>query len=96
MSSLSGSPVLIHLLARLRRWLVASWSFACRLTAPDIRDVFLVVGLGLLFYGLWQVWQPLPYIVVGALLIWLALLEPSPAASVPHSGQEKRLRHGAR
>lgn len=69
-----------------------------RLTIPgiDIRDVFLVTGLVLLFYGLWRVWEPLSFVVVGALLIRLALLEPSPAAPAPHPGQEKRLRHGAR
>jgi hypothetical protein len=41
--------------------------------APDARDVFFFGGLGLLGFGLWQIWWPLPFIVCGGILVGVAL-----------------------
>ncbi len=46
-----------------------------RLSLPfDLADIFAVIGLVLLGYGLLRVWEPLAPIVVGSLLIGYAVL----------------------
>jgi hypothetical protein len=73
------------------RWLIRTclhW-----VSAVDVRDVFLLSGIALLAIGLWQIWKPLPYVVIGALLIKLAVGSLTPP--VP-SRQEMRKRHGPR
>jgi hypothetical protein len=39
----------------------------------DLRDMIGFGGLGMVFYGLYQVHQPAAYIVVGAALFMMAL-----------------------
>jgi hypothetical protein len=34
---------------------------------PDVKDILCFGGAMLLFYGLWQVWPPLAFIVTGGL-----------------------------
>lgn len=36
---------------------------------PDLKDILIVLGAGLLGYGLWQIWPPLAFVVIGALAI---------------------------
>jgi hypothetical protein len=42
-------------------------------TAVDARDLVALAGLGSLFYGLWQVHEPLAFIVTGSILLILAV-----------------------
>jgi hypothetical protein len=76
-----------------RSLLVALQAFLSWAAAIDIRDVFLLSGIALLGFGLWQIWKPLPYVVIGALLIKLAVSQVPP--HIP-SSQELRKRHGTR
>ncbi len=41
--------------------------------AIDAREVMLFAGLGLLGYGLWPIYQPLSFIVPGAVLAGVAI-----------------------
>lgn len=41
----------------------------------DTRDMFLLIGLGLLAYGLTLVWLPGAFIVPGAILLYIALFQ---------------------
>jgi hypothetical protein len=65
------------LLARSRRALAACGA-ALRRVAGDPRDAIFLVGLGLLFWGAWEVWQPLAPLVVGGVLAFSTM--PRPAA----------------
>jgi hypothetical protein len=42
-------------------------------SAVDGRDIMLWVGLGLLAYGLWPVWQPGAFIIPGTVLAGVAI-----------------------
>jgi hypothetical protein len=39
----------------------------------DVAQAGLLVGLGLVWYGLWQVHEPSAFLVPGAILVWLFL-----------------------
>lgn len=39
----------------------------------DIRDVHCYGGMACVAYGLWQVYQPAAWCVVGAVLFWLSV-----------------------
>jgi len=41
--------------------------------AFDVRDLFMLSGLSGMFYGIWQVYPPAAWMVVGAVLFWLAV-----------------------
>lgn len=65
------------LLAYSRRVLVACGA-AFRRVAGDPRDAVFLVGLALLFWGAWEVWEPLAPLVVGGVLTFSTM--PRPAA----------------
>lgn len=54
------------------------------MSKPDLSDLSLIIGLIMLFVGIWQVYPPAALIVVGALLVsfgfWSAqpLTPPAP------------------
>lgn len=37
-------------------------------------DLLALVGLAMVGYGLWQIWPPLSWIVMGGVALWVALL----------------------
>lgn len=39
----------------------------------DMTDVFVFTGLGLVGYGLHQIYAPIAFVVVGAALFWLGV-----------------------
>lgn len=39
----------------------------------DLRDVIVFSGLGSIFYGLWQIYPPIAWIVSGTALFWLGM-----------------------
>jgi hypothetical protein len=43
----------------------------------DMRDAFVFGGLGLIGYGIAQVYPPAAYIVVGVVLFWLGARRPA-------------------
>jgi len=42
-------------------------------TVIALRDLFMFSGLTGMFYGIWQVYPPAAWVVVGAVLFWLAV-----------------------
>lgn len=56
---------------RERRWKLPS---PPRLPLPDLKDVFLFGGIGSAGYGIYQIYPPSAYIVVGGCFIALGLL----------------------
>jgi hypothetical protein len=40
---------------------------------PDLRDFICLIGMGLLFAGLWMIYPPSALIVIGGLFLWLGL-----------------------
>lgn len=40
----------------------------------DLADITFVVGLLLLGYGLWRIYEPLAFVVTGAVLVGLVLI----------------------
>lgn len=88
-----ATGALVLLLRMGRQALVLLRNLLRWITRVDIQDVLLLAGLALLAYGLWQIWKPLPYVVIGGLLVRLAVWPITPTV-VPQP--EKRTRHGAR
>lgn len=41
--------------------------------AIEAREAILIVGLGLVSYGLWQVWMPAAFIVPGTVLLYVSI-----------------------
>jgi hypothetical protein len=63
----------------LRRWMAEVLPEVLRrvhraIGAPDFRDVVILVGLGLVWYGLRGVYPPAAPIAVGAFLIWFTAI----------------------
>jgi hypothetical protein len=76
-----ASPASTGLALAIRRG--RAWATA----VVDVHDVCLLVGLALLWSGLWAIWRPLPFVVVGTLLVWLALAPPPlPPGPPPSAG----------
>ena len=40
---------------------------------PDIKDVMAVAGTASIGWGLWQIWPPLAFVVVGGILLGVAV-----------------------
>lgn len=56
----------------LRRALQDIRADVCKLVgAFDLRDIFALGGLGMVFYGLAQIYQPAAWIVCGAVLFYI-------------------------
>lgn len=55
----------------------------------DRYDVLAVVGIGLLGYGLWQIYPPLALIVTGVLVLAAAVLG-SRAATIKRAANKKK------
>ena len=50
---------------------------------PDKSDFFLMVGIGSIFFGIFQINQPIAYIVTGVLLALVGALQLIPKQSGP-------------
>jgi len=76
----------------LCRWCLLMMQTAANRIAAEIgRDeLVLLLALGLIGAGLWQVWWPGTFIVPGLVLLWLAL--PSRAPFVARESDPRRKR----
>lgn len=48
---------------------------------PDERDILLYAGIGLLAWGLWQIYPPVSYIAVGLAFGYLSLWHGRPTST---------------